>query len=333
MNITKLPSGSYRIRETVNGIQYSKTVKFKPKKYEAEQIIAEMVEAGEANGSRITVKEAMEKYIERKEKALSPSTLKNYKLYINKFPKELLNTRLADLNDDVAQRYINKMADAKTQKYIKNLVSFLTASIKMFRKKYIMDIQIPEGQPSKRKVHQPIDKEIESLLSSIKGSQYEIPIKLALLGLRRSEICALTIDDIGDSCVTVNKTFLEDKDGKWVIRHKLKNGDPERVVYIPKELEEEIRKQGYVYRGHPNSIYKNLSKTLQELHIDHFSLHRLRHYYASVSHALGVPDEYIMQNGGWKTDHVLKNVYRHTQADRVEELGKPVKEHYDTLFS
>ena len=196
-----------------------------------------------------------------------------------------------------------------------------------------MDIQIPEGQPSKRKVHQPIDKEIESLLSSIKGSQYEIPIKLALLGLRRSEICALTIDDIGDSCVTVNKTFLEDKDGKWVIRHKLKNGDPERVVYIPKELEEEIRKQGYVYRGHPNSIYKNLSKTLQELHIDHFSLHRLRHYYASVSHALGVPDEYIMQNGGWKTDHVLKDVYRHTQADRVEELGKPVKEHYDTLFS
>ena len=333
MNITKLPSGSYRIRETVNGIIYSKTVKFKPKKYEAEQIIAEMVGTGESNVSRMTVKDVMEKYIERKEKALSPSTLKNYRLYVNKFPPELLNMPLSELDDGIIQRNINKISNDKSKKYLKNLISFFTASVKMFRRKYVMNIAIPNGKRSNRNAHQPTDEEIKRLLVAIKGSEYEIPIKLAALGLRRSEICALTMNDVGNCCVKVNKTKIEDKDGNWIIRHQLKNGDLQRIVYIPKELELEIRKKGYIYQGHPNSILKYLSQTLQELHIEHFPLHRLRHYYASVSHAMGVPDEYIMQNGGWKTDNVLKSVYRHTQEDRIEELGKPVREHYDKLFS
>ena len=45
--------------------------------------------------------------------------------------------------------------------------------------------------------------------------------------------------------------------------------------------------------------------------IPHFDFHDLRHYCASVQHALGVPDAYIMQRGGWGNDRVLKEVYRH----------------------
>ena len=275
----------------------------------------------------------MEKYIELKEGKLSPSTIAGYTRYANKFSNTILNMPLASINETVIQAEINKMSKGKSTKYMKNLVSFLVSSITMFRKKLILRIDIPEDNRGENEIYEPTDADIKALLTAVDGSKYEIPIKLAALGLRRSEICALTMNDVGNCCVKVNKTKIEDKDGNWIIRHQLKNGDLQRIVYIPKELELEIRKKGYIYQGHPNSILKYLSQTLQELHIEHFPLHRLRHYYASVSHAMGVPDEYIMQNGGWKTDNVLKSVYRHTQEDRIEELGKPVREHYDKLFS
>lgn len=34
--------------------------------------------------------------------------------------------------------------------------------------------------------------------------------------------------------------------------------------------------------------------------------------------ALGVPDKYAMQRGGWSTNHTLKSIYQHVfQSDRV----------------
>ena len=46
-----------------------------------------------------------------------------------------------------------------------------------------------------------------------------------------------------------------------------------------------------------------------------FRLHDLRHYYVSFAHAMGVPDAYIRETGGWKTDHVMRRVYLDTLAD------------------
>jgi hypothetical protein len=43
--------------------------------------------------------------------------------------------------------------------------------------------------------------------------------------------------------------------------------------------------------------------------------HDLRHYYASFQHAIDVPDQYIMQSGGWQSDAILKSVYRDTLGD------------------
>lgn len=332
MNITKLPSGSYRIRETVNGVTYSKTVKFKPKKYEAEQIIADMVGTGETSISYMTVGDAMSRYIAAKKNTLSPATIRCYVSYEKQFSQKFKSTLLSELTDEKVQLEINRFAKDKSAKYVKNLSAFILPAIKMFRKKLVIDITLPKGG-QKRKAHDPVDKEIEMLIEKIHESKYEIPIELAIMGLRRSEICGLSIDDIGDGKLTIHNVKVQGADGKWVLRDCNKNGMPYRIVDIPKSLEEKIRKQGYIYKGHPGNIYKNLSKLLKKLGIEHFPLHQLRHYYASLSHALKVPDEYIMHNGGWKTDSVLKKVYRHAQADKIEELGSPVKQHFEDLFS
>lgn len=63
MNITRLPSGNWRIRETRNGKTYSLTVDFKPKKYEAFQLIEEKIAMNSASES-LSLKDAVQKYLD-----------------------------------------------------------------------------------------------------------------------------------------------------------------------------------------------------------------------------------------------------------------------------
>ena len=44
MNITKLPSGNYQIREMHNGKRYSVTVPYKPSKKEAQELIRKKID-------------------------------------------------------------------------------------------------------------------------------------------------------------------------------------------------------------------------------------------------------------------------------------------------
>ncbi|MCB7523198.1 tyrosine-type recombinase/integrase [[Clostridium] hylemonae] len=53
--------------------------------------------------------------------------------------------------------------------------------------------------------------------------------------------------------------------------------------------------------------------------LNHFRFHDLRHYSASIQHALGIPDAYIMERGGWETDGTLKSIYRHTLKDKKKK--------------
>ena len=145
-----------------------------------------------------------------------------------------------------------------------------------------------------------------------KGTPYEIPLRLACYGLRRSEICALTPADLDGNRLTINKAKVLGKDREWYIK-ATKTTDSTRTILIDDDLADLIRETGTVYDGYPNRIYWFLQKCQDKIGIPNFPLHYLRHYYASTAHALGIPDAVIMESGGWKTDHVMKRVYRHAK--------------------
>ena len=65
--------------------------------------------------------------------------------------------------------------------------------------------------------------------------------------------------------------------------------------------------------------------------MSHFRFHDLRHYSASIQHALGIPDAYIMQRGGWGSDTVLKSVYRHVLEDKTEQMNKIANGYFENL--
>lgn len=150
------------------------------------------------------------------------------------------------------------------------------------------------------------------------------------MGLRRSEICALTISDLSpENVLTIDKAKVQDANKEWVIK-STKTTDSTRTIVIPEYVAGLIREQGYVYDGFPGLIYKKLVDTQDKLGIKHFSLHKMRHFFASYMHKLGYSDKQIQEMGGWKTDGVMKTVYQH--AMDMEEAKRSVSVNFEKLL-
>lgn len=65
--------------------------------------------------------------------------------------------------------------------------------------------------------------------------------------------------------------------------------------------------------------------------LPHFRFHDLRHYCTSIQHAMGISDAYIMQRGGWGSDSVFKQVYRHALSDQEAKMNGVLNKHFDEL--
>ena len=120
-----------------------------------------------------------------------------------------------------------------------------------------------------------------------------------------------------------NECYLINKE--WIIKDYPKNETSIRQIPIPKSIAEIIFNQGYVYQGHPNSISKFIDKFCKKNDIEHFSIHKLRHYFATVMSTL-IPEKDWLYLGGWSTDHIAKTVYQHNQIAKNTEQKKKASE-------
>ena len=161
-------------------------------------------------------------------------------------------------------------------------------------------------------------------------------VLLAAFGsMRRGEICALLPSDFSGNRVRVSKSMVCDKDGFWVIKPMAKTDESNRTVVLPDFVMDNIAMpdHGRVIPLHPEQVTNRFRRAVRSSGVQtRFRFHDLRHYYVSIAHALGVPDAYIMQMGGWKTDNVMHRVYRDTLPDvMAAEQGK-MTEHFRDVF-
>lgn len=315
MNITKLPSGSYRIRKMENGRTYSITVPYKPGKKEADKLINEKISGADVN--RNTFLECAEEYVRGKQHTLSPATIRGYASIIKMLPEKLKNTQIGLLTAWDVQKYVDQLtAEGKSPKTVRNYHGFISAVLATFAPDTTISTKLP--QKTQEAEYVPSDEDVRRILDMAKGTDYEIPLRLACYGLRRSEICALTLADLDGCQLTINKAKVLGTDRKWHIK-TTKTTSSTRTIMIDDDLATLIRETEKVYDGYPNRIYWFLQKCQDKLSIPHFPLHYLRHYYASTMHALGISDAVIMEIGGWRTDHVMKRVYRHAKNTADEQ--------------
>ena len=317
MKIEKLPSGSYRIRKMYKGKVHTIITDYKPTQKEAVQLMAEELDKVSYSTAHMTFEEAANKYIDIKQNVLSPSSITGYLSTLRNLSTEFKNILISDMTQVEVQKEINDYSVGRSPKTVRNANGFIMAVLGMFKPNLNISTTLP--QKRKNEAYIPSDDDVKRILERAKGTRYEIPLLLATFGLRRSEICALTLDDLDGNILTINKALVSDRNGKFIIK-TTKTTDSTRKIYIPDYLADLIREKGVIYKHSPNQIYENLCKYQEELGIPHFKLHALRHYYASMSHSLGIPDAYIMEAGGWKTDNTLKNVYRHSMHDKKNEM-------------
>ena len=316
MKIEKLPSGSYRIRKMYKGTTYTVITEYKPTQKEALQLMSAEMEKAQEKHKRMTFQAAGEEYIKSKKNVLSPATIRGYSSAMRTISKKFLEENIHDITAMDIQSEINRMAASHSPKTVRNYHGFISAVLGLFRPELKIYTTLP--QKIKNEPYIPSDEDIKKILECAKDTEYEIPIILACYGMRRSEICALTVEDIKKDTVKINKAKVQDENNQWIIK-TTKTISSTREIIIPMETADKIREKGYVYKGHPNSITCFLFDTQDRLGMPRFSLHKLRHYFASKMSALNVPEAEIMKFGGWETDYVMKNVYRHAMEDKSKE--------------
>lgn len=314
-----LPSGSLRLRKMIKGNAINLTFDYDPTETEIVQILSAEMNKAKVNKVRMTFKTAAEKYMDVKDTVLSPSTIRGYKSILRNLPDEFTKQIITDITSVSVQKMINQYSTGHSPKSTFNASGFVRSVMDMFSPNTIINVTLP--QKIRKEPYIPTDEDIKRILEYSRGTMFEIPLVLATFGLRRSEICALTLDDIHGNTLTINKAMVQDEEKNWVIK-TTKTEAGTREIYLPDNVIELINSQGYIYKGYPNSIVCYLQKTQAKLGIPKFSLHKLRHYYASMSHAIGIPDSYIMAAGGWKSDSTLKQVYRHALNDKKTVMQK-----------
>lgn len=310
MKPRRLPSGSWNVRITVNGQSYSFTdTNRRECMRKASQFAAECNE----NRSNPPFIDAIRTYIDERAETLSPATIRGYRSIERTLRAKhhaLCYKRVIAVTDKDIQTMIKGMS----KKTAKNYIGLIQPAL---GRKF--DVVLPKSKNKELPV--PTDLEIKGLLKIFENTELEIPIMLgAFGGLRRGEICALTMSDIDGDYVRISKDKVMDEYGGYVVKDP-KTESSNRDVLLPHWVIEKIREKGYVTTLTPHQVSCKFQKKQIALGVEPpFCFHSLRHYSASYLHAQGIPDAYIMSRGGWSSPSVMRKVYRHALSDKAIEM-------------
>lgn len=319
-----LPSGSYRVRKTISGKSIQIVFDHKPSQTEIIKALSIKTDSTPVKGSFYA---CANDYIESKSHVISPSTTRGYISILANLPATFTHKKLSQISQIDIDAVINEYAADHSPKSTRNAHGFISAVLRKFRPEIHIYTTLPHKAPKSGYI--PSKSDILQILEASKGTPYHIPFQLGCMGLRLSEICALTLDDINkdENTLTINKALVKDKNGKYVLK-ATKTESGTRSLYCPNALINEIMENGAIYDGHPNNCLKALNRIQDKLGLPRCRFHDLRHFFASYSHSQGVSDADIMASGGWKSDHVMKSVYRHEMAQKAAQQRV-----YDSLIS
>lgn len=324
----RLPSGSYRVRvyshTDGNGRKVYESFTAATKKEAELKAAAFAASKDRVNSSDLTVKEAISGYINLKEKVLSPSTIRSYITASKRFTP-IDNLKIKRLDNQTIQEFINQLASEVSPKSVHNIYALLTATINLYSPGCYYNITLPKIPD--RIVKAPSDDDVDKILDKATGEMKKA-IFLATLGVRRGEICAVEYEDIENNLLHIHRDLIRGKNG-WELKEIPKTSESERYVLLPDNFRDILKYgTGKIVDRSPNTVTMSFHQLALSCGLS-LHLHELRHYFASIAHAMGIPDQYIMAMGGWKSDFVMKKVYRNS----IDDIEKKYREEYAKKIS
>lgn len=331
----KLPSGAYRcliFDRMEDGKRKYKSFTAPTKKeaeYLATQYIMTKEEEKKKPQSKSLFSEELEKYITAKEAVLSPATIRGYRniqRMLNEHYPNFCNLKISDISQEDVQNVISNLSKSKSPKTVRNYHGLISS---VLGSNLALNTTMPQKiQPE---LYIPSDNEIQALVDAVRDTELEIPVLLgAFCMMRRGEICGLSMSDIQGNIIHIHHSLVLGADNEWHLKVP-KTETSDRYIEAPAFVTDRIREIGHITNLNPHSITIMFQRVLDRNNINHFRFHDLRHYSASIRHALGIPDAYIMADGGWSSDKVLKSVYRHAMSDRRKEMSDKINSHFGEL--
>lgn len=285
----------------------------------------------------ITLRRAYTEYIAVKSNILSPSTIRAYNTLLNNTFQQIMDIPISDLSQIMVQSAVNQLAANHSAKYVKNAHGLLTAVLSMYRPDFVLHSTMPRA----KKVQAPIPEndDITKLLEYVKSREdhemYKAILLAAFGSLRRSEICALLTSDIHMNKISISKAVVPNLDEEYVVKDTTKSEAGTREVTMPDNIICKMTPEegtDRIVNINPGVLSLRFRRYVRDAGIQHFRFHDLRHYQASILHAMGVPDKYIMERCGWKTDSVMKNIYQHTMKEKRKQVESEICDYFSDTF-
>lgn len=335
----KLSSGNWRIRvylgKDENGKKIQKSITAPTKRQAEAEAAIFLLQHKEKENQKITVGQAIDEYINIKENVLSPTTIRCYRKYREKWLQGLMDVPIADLDSQLLQREINKESVFLSPKSLRNAYGLLNAAVKMHSPNFFAKVTMPAKEHKIKELPEP-----EEVMKAVKGDEIELPCLLGMwLSLRMSEIRGIKFSDMNGNVLTIQRTIVT-FDGQHIEKEQTKTYNSTRKHVIPAEIMKLIQAERtkaqsedeYLVKQCGQTISKRFTRLLERSGVKRMTFHELRHLNASVMLMLGIPDKYAMERGGWSTSDTLKNVYQHTFSKKRLEVDKKIDDYFSQIY-
>ena len=339
----KLPSGSWRVL-VYAGLDEQGKRKYEsftaPTKKEAEFLASEFrfKQKKKINPGDMTLGEAIDAYIAKKDGVLSPSTIAGYKKIRRTRFQELMGVKLKSLTTEALEqavakeaREISRRGAPLSPKTIANSYMLLVSVLKDYNPELNTSIRLPQQQNTAA-LKELLPPEI--IFRLVKDTEIELPVLLAMwLSFSMSEIRGLTRQSVSaDGYITIREVIV-DVDGQPMRKPVAKQMLRQRRLKIPDYIQSLIDRippeQSVLVSLSGHTIYMRWRRLLEAHGLPHMTFHDLRHLNASVMASLGIPDKYAQERGGWKTDKIMKSTYQHTLPAPRQEADAKIDVYFD----
>lgn len=278
--------------------------------------------------STVTLRQAIEKYLEDRERVMSPSTVANYRSYLRTRFQSVMDRPAATVN---WQKVVNDELKSVSPKTVKNMWGICAPALKEYGIE--PTVKLPPVVRKERTWLTP--KQIVVFVNAVYGKSFEIAALLALMGLRRSEILGLTWDnvDLEKNIIRIHGAVVYDKDYRFNYKDTNKTSSSRRTIpiMIPRlaeALSAVENKSGPVVKTNPTTLYSQVNELCEKEGLPLVGVHGLRHSFASLGYHLKMSEMEVMRLGGWSDFSTVRRIYTHLADEDAANAATKMRDFF-----
>lgn len=332
--VTRLPSGSYHTRCMVDGKRIPITADTE------KEVIARymalkhgVIEAKkEKKAQHKTLEAAVTEYIESRKGHRSPSTIYGYEQNKRNTFQSVMQANVFTTTDDQWQQAIRREKQlGRSPKYIKNAWFLMAASIEAATGRRPKVLLYPK-ETKQREYLEP--DQIDKFVAAIKDTDIEIPALLCLSSLRRSEMLALTWDNVDLKKKVIHVHGAQVRAAGGMVEKAQNKSDKSRrtIPIIPPlhaALQAAERTSDHVVTLPADTILEKTKAVCEANGLPPVGLHGLRHSFASLAYHLQIPEMIAAEIGGWNDLSTMRNIYTHLSQADIAKRAQDFSNYFD----